>query len=101
MRSLGDQLKDIGLIDSQNLAQPDGPKPGKRRPSRGGDTTSKLILELPLLGRVTRVDEGRGFGFVATDGGREDLFFHLKGYAGSRAGAEALPPPNTPLLLIT
>lgn len=101
MRSLGDQLKDIGLIDSQNLAQSDGSKSGKQRPSRDRDTTSKLILELPLLGRVTRVDEGRGFGFVATDGGREDLFFHLKGYAGRRAGAEVLPPPNTPLLLIT
>ncbi len=101
MKSVGDQLKDIGLIDSQKLGQSDSPKWRKQGPSRNSDTTSKLILELPLLGQVTRIDEGRGFGFVAIDGGGEDLFFHLKGYAGRRAGAESLPPPNTPLLLIT
>lgn len=99
MRPLGDQLKDIGLIDSQNLARSDGPETGKPEPSRGKDTASKLILELPLIGRVTRVEEDRGFGFVATDGGEEDLFFHLKGYADGRAKAVVLPPPNTRLLL--
>ncbi|GEO02210.1 hypothetical protein NSE01_40420 [Novosphingobium sediminis] len=94
-------MKDIGLVDPKKLGQSDSSKSRKQGPSRNSDITSKLILELPLLGRVTRIDEGRGFGFVAIGGGGEDLFFHLKGYAGRRTGAESLPPPNTPLLLIT
>ncbi|MEN3972319.1 UvrD-helicase domain-containing protein [Sphingomicrobium sp. XHP0235] len=60
-----------------------------------------MILELPSLGRVTRIEKERGFGFVAPYGGGRELFFHLKAYAGRRGGEEALPPPNTKLLYIT
>ena len=97
MKSLEDQLKAIGLIDLQETA---GSAPKQKTSFYKSSHAPKPILELPLLGRVTQVDEGRGFGFVAIDGGREELFFHLKGYAGRHAGAEVLPPPNTPLLFI-
>jgi RecQ family ATP-dependent DNA helicase len=101
MRSLEDQLKDIGLANSQGLSLSSNQKSNGQEPSRVRDIASKLIVELPTIGRVTRIEEERGFGFVAAAGRGEDLFFHLKGYAGRRAGTDVLPPPNTKLLFIT
>ncbi|BEV01221.1 UvrD-helicase domain-containing protein [Novosphingobium olei] len=100
MRSFADQLKQIGLVDHQTIERVDVSRIDDANVQLSGGNSEKLILELPLLGRVTRIEESRGFGFISADDGKGDFFFHLKGYAGRRTGAEELPPSNSKILFI-
>ncbi|HDX0788397.1 TPA: UvrD-helicase domain-containing protein [Stenotrophomonas maltophilia] len=67
------------------------------KPQRGQEM---LYLKLPRFGVVARLDEDRGFGFISA-GGREDVFFHFRGYPGRLPSGQKLPPVGTPVLFIT
>lgn len=106
MSTLADQLKTLGLqpterevVDARKSSSKTGGRPlgsGKKPQSDEG----MLFLKLPRFGIVARLDEERGFGFITTDT-REDVFFHIKGYAGGLPDGQKLPPVGSQVLFIT
>ncbi len=65
-------------------------KPGSRRPPPTLDPVQQL-LRLPRLGKVVRLEEERGFGFIAVPG-EDDIFFHVSGFPGRLPDGNKLPP---------
>ncbi|MEP3145406.1 UvrD-helicase domain-containing protein [Qipengyuania citrea] len=100
MKSLADQIEEIGLAELPSFNRTDSRASGRANPPPKKDRTENLILELPLIGRVTRIEEDRGFGFISTGSGKDEFFFHLKGHAGRRTGAMDLPPANAAVIFI-
>ncbi len=100
MKSLADQIEEIGLAELPSANRTDSRTSGRVNQPRKKDRTENLILELPLIGRVTRIEEDRGFGFISAGSGKDDFFFHLKGHAERQTGAIDLPPTNATVIFI-
>lgn len=97
MSSLGDQLKALGMRRAEPKAPVlDAPKRGVEKPRSGQE---KIFLRLARFGTVARLDEGRGFGFISSDGS-EDIFFHFRGYPRRLPDGQKLPPVGSPVLFI-
>ena len=79
---------------SMSDGQPAGPVT-KPQPDQG-----MFFLKLPRFGTVARLNEERGFGFISADG-REEVFFHFRGYPGQLPSGQKLPSVGTPVLFIT
>jgi len=96
MSTLADQLKKLGLQPAKQESQ--GAKKASAkiivRSSRSNDKRPAdqgvPLLRLPQLGIVARLDQERGFGFISS-AGREDVFFHFRGYPGRLPDGQKLP----------
>lgn len=101
MTSLGEQLAKLNLDAGDLKAQ-------EARIQQSSRTTPRLskhkgnspMLALPVIGAVSRIEAGRGFGFLIADGGREEIFFHIKGRAGPRDHQAQLPDVGARVLFM-
>jgi cold shock protein len=83
----GAQVAGIVDIDaSMSVMRPLRASPGIR-PGRG-PRRPDLSAAVPISGKVKWFDEGRGFGFVASDDGGKDIFVHIS--TVSAAGVKQL-----------
>ena len=99
MKSLKDQL--AVLVPSNPTGHRARPGPAASPSSRGaGRDPQSIVLGLPLVGTVARVEPARGFGLVRSESGGQELFFHIRGRAGQRDHDAALPDSGTRMLFI-
>lgn len=100
MSDLADQLKALGLKQSAERQVPAIKHVRTRSDHRSPSREPLHFLQLAQFGTVAKLDEERGFGFIAIGGG-EVVFFHFRGFPGRLPRGQKLPPVGMPLLFIT
>lgn len=98
MNGLASQLEALGLKPAERQA-PVVKRPGSGTSGKPPTSHETLLLSLPRLGSVARLEEDRGFGFISADGS-EDMFFHFRGFPGRLPNGQKLPSVGSSVLYI-